>query len=114
MSLPAPALTIEVGAPRLPVPLAPCELYFPDPEKAPISGLVAAGGDLEPQTIVEAYRHGIFPWPHDNVDLLWWSSEPRAILPVEPAQVSRRFARTLRQGRFRVSLNRAFGEVMRG
>jgi leucyl/phenylalanyl-tRNA--protein transferase len=48
------------------------------------------------------------------MDLLWWSPEPRAILPVDPVLVSRRFARVLRRGRFRVSLNRAFGDVIRG
>ena len=114
MSVLAPELTLEVDSPRHPSPLPPCLLSFPDPAAAPISGLVAAGGDLEPQTIVEAYRNGIFPWPHDGMDLLWWSSEPRAILPVEPVLVSRRLARTLKQSHFGVSLDRAFGDVMRG
>ena len=71
------------------------------------------GGDLEPATIVEAYRNGMFPWPHQGIDTLWWSPDPRAVLPVDGLHVPRRLARTVRQGRFRATLDAAFPQVIR-
>ncbi|HEU5322998.1 MAG TPA: leucyl/phenylalanyl-tRNA--protein transferase [Methylomirabilota bacterium] len=102
------------GGPRTPVPLPPSRWRFPDPRAADAEGLVAHGGDLEPATLVDAYRRGIFPWPADARALLWWSPDPRAVLPVEGPRVSRRLARTLRQGRFRVTLDADFAAVVAG
>lgn len=75
---------------------------------------MAAGGDFAPGTIIAAYRKGIFPWPHEIQEYLWFSPDPRAILPAENLHVSRRLARTIRQGRFRVTLDAAFADVMAG
>jgi leucyl/phenylalanyl-tRNA---protein transferase len=97
-----------------PAALPPCRFRFPDPRRSGAEGLVAAGGDLEPPTIVAAYRAGIFPWPHPDHELLWWSPDPRAVIPVDGPRVSRRLARTIRAGRFRVTLNAAFDEVIAG
>jgi leucyl/phenylalanyl-tRNA---protein transferase len=97
-----------------PAPLPPCRFAFPDPARADPEGLLAEGGDLEPSTLIAAYRAGIFPWPYDEHELLWWSPDPRAILPPDGLHVSRSLARLLRQRRFRVTLNAAFGEVITG
>jgi len=72
------------------------------------------GGDLEPATLLAAYRQGIFPWPVEGIDLLWWSPDPRAVLPPDGMHVSRSLARTLRRGRFRVTIDAAFDEVVAG
>ena len=97
-----------------PAPLPACRFEFPDPARADAEGLLARGGDLEPATLIAAYRRGIFPWPYDEEALLWWSPDPRAILPLAGLHVSRSLARTLRQGRFRVTLNAAFPAVIDG
>lgn len=97
-----------------PAPPPPCRYRFPDPTGADAEGLVAHGGDLEPSTLLAAYRMGIFPWPYDTEELLWWSPDPRAVLPLDGLHVSRSLARTLRQGRFRVTLNAAFDAVIDG
>jgi leucyl/phenylalanyl-tRNA--protein transferase len=97
-----------------PARLPACRFRFPDPALADAEGLVAHGGDLEPSTLVAAYRQGIFPWPYDEASLLWWSPDPRALLPLDGLHVSRRLARTLRSGRFRVTVNAAFTAVIDG
>lgn len=97
-----------------PAPLPPCRFAFPDPLRADPEGLLAEGGDLEPSTLIAAYRAGIFPWPYDERELLWWSPDPRAIMPLDGLHVSRSLARLLRRARFRVTLNAAFAEVIAG
>jgi leucyl/phenylalanyl-tRNA--protein transferase len=112
---PAEALTlvdITVAPTPTPARLPACRFRFPDPAAADAEGLVAHGADLDPATLVAAYRRGIFPWPYDARMLLWWSPDPRAILPLDGLHVARRLARTLRQGRFRVTINAAFPEVI--
>lgn len=93
-------------------PLPPCRYRFPDPLQCDEVGLVATGGDFEPETIVEAYRHAIFPWPHPDGERLWFSPDPRAIIPVGGLHVSRRLERTLHSARFRVTMNAAFDRVI--
>jgi len=97
-----------------PAPLPPCRFQFPDPLRAEPDGLLAEGGDLEPSTLIAAYRRGIFPWPYDGHELLWWSPDPRAIVPLDGLHVSRSLARLLRRLRFRVTLNAAFADVIAG
>jgi leucyl/phenylalanyl-tRNA--protein transferase len=70
------------------------------------------GGDLEPATLIAAYRTGIFPWPVEDVELAWWSPDPRAIIPLDALHVSRRLAQTLRQRRFRVTIDAAFAAIV--
>jgi leucyl/phenylalanyl-tRNA--protein transferase len=88
--------------------------FFPDPEHADPEGLVAVGGDLAPQRLLRAYRLGIFPWYDERTPILWWSPDPRAILPLDGLHVSRRLARTLRTTRFVVTFDLAFARVMHG
>lgn len=76
------------------------------------NGLLAAGGDLSPGRLLAAYRAGIFPWYSRGEPILWWSPDPRTVLFPERLRVSRRLARTLRQGRFEVSYDRDFDAVV--
>jgi len=77
-------------------------------------GLVAVGGDLSRTRLLNAYRQGIFPWYEPGGPILWWSPDPRAILIPGHVHVSRRLARTLRQRRFEVSIDRDFVDVIDG
>jgi leucyl/phenylalanyl-tRNA--protein transferase len=85
--------------------------FFNAPNK---EGLVGAGGSLDPEPLLEAYRRGIFPWTEEGWPLLWWSPDPRAIFELDGFHVSRRLRRTLRSGRFAVTVNQAFADVMLG
>ncbi len=91
----------------------PRSLQF-DPTSADAHGLVAMGGDLEPRTLLRAYRHGVFPWYDASMPICWWSPDPRAIIPLDGLHVSRRLERTLRSPRFRVTINRDFEAVIAG
>jgi leucyl/phenylalanyl-tRNA---protein transferase len=108
----APRLEIVVAPTRRPAPVAACRFRFPDPRRADAGGLVASGGDLEPSTLVAAYRRGIFPWPAEGIDLLWWSPDPRAVLRLDALHISRRLRQTLRQHRFRVTIDADFSAVV--
>jgi leucyl/phenylalanyl-tRNA--protein transferase len=89
------------------------ELVFPPPEYADPSGLLAVGGDLSPDRLLEAYRVGIFPWYAQDQPILWWSPDPRCVLELDEFKVSRSLRRTLQKGTFKVTLDRAFEEVIR-
>jgi leucyl/phenylalanyl-tRNA--protein transferase len=90
-------------------------LYFPDPRQASPEGIVAWGGDLAPERLLDAYRHGIFPWPMEGFEEhLWWSPDPRAILPLDGFIASQRLLRRVRSGEFEVTSDRAFRDVMFG
>lgn len=78
------------------------------------NGLLAVGGSLRPRRLLEAYRHGIFPWFSDGEPILWWSPDPRCVLFPERLHVPRSLRRTLNRGTFEVSRDRAFGAVIRG
>jgi len=75
-------------------------------------GLLAAGGDLTVATLVEAYTHGIFPWFSEGDPILWWSPDPRMVLPTAEMHLSRSLRRRLRRRDFRVSFDEAFEEVL--
>jgi leucyl/phenylalanyl-tRNA---protein transferase len=85
-----------------------------NPERADPWGLVAVGGNLAPATLLRAYRAGVFPWFDEGDPILWWSPDPRAVFELDRFHVPRRLARTLRSGRFQVTLDGAFGRVIRG
>jgi len=77
-------------------------------------GLVRIGGDLEPATLLEAYCTGVFPWFDEDCPICWWSPDPRAIFEPNQLHISRRLGRTIRSGKFAITINQAFGDVIRG
>jgi leucyl/phenylalanyl-tRNA--protein transferase len=87
---------------------------FPPLSSADEHGLLAIGGDLDPESLVLAYSNGIFPWPYDDdAPLAWFSPPMRAILPLNELHISRRLKETLRQKRFDFAINRNFPAVIR-
>ena len=92
--------------------LAPSR-YFPPVELSGPEGLLCVGGQLTPDWLLDAYLHGIFPWPvfDDEMLLAWWSPDPRAIFELDQFYASRRLRRTARSGKF--SSDRAIGEYCR-
>ena len=76
------------------------------------NGLLAAGGDLSVATLLGAYRQGVFPWYSAGQPILWWSPDPRTVLWPAHFHLSRSLARTLRRGRFELSIDRQFSEVV--
>jgi leucyl/phenylalanyl-tRNA---protein transferase len=94
-----------------PVEPPPTAWAFPPVEEADADGLVGVGADLEPGTILAAYRRGLFPMPIGRRGTLgWWSPDPRAIVPLEGLVVSRSLRRSAR--RFEVRVDTAFDEVI--
>lgn len=89
---------------------------LPNPESAlrNPNGLLAAGGSLEPEWLLEAYRNGIFPWYDEGQPILWWCPDPRAVLWPGDLRISRSLRRTLRRRRYVVTADRAFAAVVDG
>jgi leucyl/phenylalanyl-tRNA--protein transferase len=90
--------------------LATSRIRFPDPSTGPADEPLAIGGDLRPGTLLRAYTSGIFPWSTEPIT--WWSPDPRGILPFEDFHVSRRIERIIRQGRFQITTDQAFRDVI--
>jgi leucyl/phenylalanyl-tRNA---protein transferase len=86
----------------------PVETALTDP-----NGLLAMGGDLSPARLLDAYRHGIFPWFNPGEPILWWSPDPRMVLVPGEVRVTRSLARRLRNAGFELRVDSAFVEVMR-
>ncbi|MGB7542120.1 MAG: leucyl/phenylalanyl-tRNA--protein transferase [Burkholderiales bacterium] len=78
------------------------------------NGLLAAGGDLSPERLLEGYRHGIFPWFSEGDPILWWSPDPRMVLFPEELKISRSLAKVLRNRAYEVRFDYAFGGTMAG
>ena len=90
-------------------PFPPVDRALHDP-----NGLLAAGGDLSPERLLDAYAHGIFPWFGEDDPLLWWSPDPRMVLFTPELHVAKSLRRVIRSGRFTVTFDRAFAGVMAG
>ncbi len=90
------------------------EVVFPDPAQAlsEPDGLLAAGGNLKPETLVRAYRSGIFPWYEEHQPVLWWSPNPRAVIFPDQLHISKSLRKTLRAGRYEITTDRAFPQVI--
>ncbi len=88
--------------------------FFPPVEMADEDGLLAVGGELGTAWLLDAYAHGIFPWPILDGLLAWWSPDPRAVIELDQLHVSRRLARTVRSGRFAVTCDQDFRGVILG
>lgn len=86
---------------------------FPPVSLANEDGVLALGGRPDPETLKDAYSHGIFPWPHDGLPLLWFSPDPRFALVPEEAHISRSLRKRMRRGDLEVRADTAFSEVIR-
>jgi leucyl/phenylalanyl-tRNA--protein transferase len=84
---------------------------LPSPERADAHGLVAVGADLEPGTLLAAYRSGLFPMPLGRRKLGWWSPDPRGIIPLDGVRVSRSLRKSC--ARFEIRMDTSFETVMR-
>ncbi len=87
---------------------------FPDPslaENEP-NGLLAVGGDLHPRRLLNAYRHGIFPWYSEDQPILWWSPDPRMVLFPEEIHVARSLRRQMRRGGLELRIDSDFAGVL--
>lgn len=76
------------------------------------NGLLAAGGDLSSERLLNAYRQGIFPWYSEGNPILWWSPAPRCVIKPARVHLSRRTRRRFNSGAYRLSLNAAFDDVI--
>lgn len=86
---------------------------FPSPELASEEGIVAFGGDLSPQRLLEAYRKGIFPWYNDDEPIVWWSPNPRFVLFPEKLHISKNMRKLLRKNSYQVTYNQCFDQVIK-
>ena len=85
---------------------------FPDPRTVPGDEPFARGVNYEPDVLIDAYAHGIFPWPYDDGEVYWWSPDPRAVIFCDRLHVSRSLQRTLRRRQWRATVDTAFADVM--
>jgi leucyl/phenylalanyl-tRNA--protein transferase len=90
-------------------PFPPVERALKDP-----NGLLAAGGELSLERLLEAYRRGVFPWYSGEEPVLWWSPDPRMVLFCEELKVSRSLAKNVRNKGYEVRVDTAFAEVLEG
>ena len=102
-------MTFSAGVPVLTSP----NTRLPDPWNSPADGPVAVGGDRSSNRLIEAYEKGIFPWfSDDDGPVLWWSPDPRAILPLEDFKPSKSLRKVIRKGYFHLTFDQAFSEVV--
>ena len=94
----------------------PKSRFFPPADLAEAEGIVLFGGRLSADWLLDAYAHGIFPWPiFDGVELMvWWSPDPRAIFELDAFHISHRLRRTCRSGKFTVTCDQDFAGVIQG
>ncbi|HEV3165519.1 MAG TPA: leucyl/phenylalanyl-tRNA--protein transferase [Isosphaeraceae bacterium] len=96
-----------MGIPRL-----TDKIVFPRPERTDASGIVAYGGDLSVDRLLEAYRQGIFPWSAPDEPLFWWCPDPRLVLVPSELKVSRSLRAVVRKGIYTIRCDTAFSAVI--
>src|SRR5215210_6775579 len=87
-------------------------IRFPDPRHTTPEGIVAVGGDLQPDNVLEAYRRGIFPWPIERLPLTWFCPPRRAILEFADLHIPRSLAGERRRTRLRFTIDTDFSAVI--
>jgi leucyl/phenylalanyl-tRNA--protein transferase len=93
-------------------PLSKYDSNFPDPRLASDEGLLAYGGDLSSHRLLFGYKKGIFPWYAEGDPILWWSPNPRLLLYPDKFKLRKSFRRVLRSGKFTVTFDKCFSEVI--
>jgi leucyl/phenylalanyl-tRNA--protein transferase len=96
---------LDPNDPQAPFPPVDQALREPD-------GLLAVGGDLSPQRLLNAYAQGIFPWYSSGQPILWWSPDPRLVLFPEQLHIPRSLRKTIRKQPYRITLDQAFERVI--
>jgi leucyl/phenylalanyl-tRNA--protein transferase len=96
----------------MPIHLLSSSPTFPNPEEAEPNGLLAVGGDLSVERLIQAYTHGIFPWFGSGEPLMWWSPPERAIFLPKQEYFSKRTKRALKQIPFEIRMDTAFEQVI--
>lgn len=87
---------------------------MPDPSKSQFGDIVAIGGKLSKERLIEAYSKGIFPWPESNEEEIpWWCPDPRAVIVINTFKTSRSLSKRIRNGPFKVTADTAFDVVIR-
>ncbi|PRP90248.1 Leucyl/phenylalanyl-tRNA--protein transferase [Enhygromyxa salina] len=97
----------------MPIRLIRGDQALPDPEDADARGLVAVGGDLRPERLLDAYRRGIFPWYGEGLPILWHSPDPRFVLEPRRLRVNRSLRKSIRRQPYRLSFDTSFDQVIR-
>jgi len=97
---------------RRPRPVLPSMWALPHPSEADEDGVVGIGADLEPGTLADAYLRGMFPWPHPDMKMPWFSPNPRAVIPVDEVNVSRSLRSLIRNASWHTTIDTAFTAVM--
>ena len=87
---------------------------FPHASQANEDGLVAFGGDLSPETLLKAYRKGIFPWFNEVDPIMWWSPDPRMVLLLDQLYISKSLRKLIRDKIFTIKMDTAFEKVIHG
>jgi len=95
--------------------LHPDNTLFPSPALAlsEPNGLLAVGGDLSPERILAAYKHGIFPWFNPGDPILWWSPSPRTVIFPHQFHISRSLRKLINRETYQISFDHCFQDVMR-
>ena len=88
------------------------QIQFPPPKYAEENGLLAIGGDLQPERLLMAYSQGIFPWYSIGDPILWWFTSPRLVIFPEEFRIPRRLARYARNTSLEITRDRAFARVI--
>lgn len=89
------------------------EIWFPEPGQAEEDGLLAVGGDLSAERLISAYHHGIFPWYSEETPILWYAPHERFVLFPEKVKISSTMQKLRKTGKFRITFDQAFPEVIR-
>lgn len=92
--------------------LNPSSFHFPHPSQANVEGLLAIGGNLDPERLLAAYQNGIFPWYNEGEPILWWSPDPRMVLYPEKLKISKSMKQLFKKQAFEVSVNQNFEAVI--
>ena len=95
--------------------LDPESPVFPNPNQAATDpdGLLAVGGNLQPDTLLSAYNQGIFPWYNQNDPIMWWSPSERCVIRPQHLHISRSLQKHIARGHFTMTLDRDFPQVIR-
>ncbi|WP_425076680.1 leucyl/phenylalanyl-tRNA--protein transferase [Psychroserpens sp. S379A] len=88
------------------------DIVFPEVSKASKEGILAVGGDLSIERLLEAYKNGIFPWFEEDEPILWWSPDPRFVLFPEKLKISKSMRQVMRNSDFRITVNEDFEAVI--